>query len=67
LGTVDGLIRVFADILDGAPAAGSGSGISRALISTQFSLAAALPVVLGERLCRRRANQLSRQVAGVRP
>lgn len=68
LGTVWGMIETFRELAlrTGGSPGQLASGISQALITTQFGLAAALPGVFGLARIRRRIGELESRVASLR-
>jgi biopolymer transport protein ExbB/TolQ len=58
LGTVSGIIDTFRSILAGGYMADMSAGISRALLTTQYGLAIAVPALLAECVLARRFEHL---------
>ena len=65
LGTVMGMITTFEGILLGERATLVGAGISRALLTTQYGLAIAVPGLLMERILSRRSEKIALERAQI--
>ncbi len=59
LGTVSGIIETFQSILYGGYIIEMSSGICKALLTTQYGLAIAVPALICERLITRRMERLN--------
>lgn len=59
LGTVTGMVDTFAGVLAGGYLQEMSKGISKALLTTQYGLAIAVPALVFERLLLRRSNKLT--------
>jgi len=64
LGTVTGMVETFDSVLTGGYLQEMSKGISKALLTTQYGLAIAVPALVFERLLLRRSRKLAALGAG---
>ncbi len=58
LGTVHGIVAVFAGLGGPDPTRTSSAGIGQALLTTQYGICVAVPAMIGEWVLRRRIDEL---------